>query len=224
MAAKSKMVQTVIPATEAPSEGLVKFDATTKASLVTEKSTGSELLEAIRDMTIEDQADLDLAAEALADAKGNFKRLEERKKTVTDPLTTAINEVRSWFKPAQDVYKEVEGILKEKIAAYHTKRDAENRKALQAAADAHAAGSFTEVGAALSTISTPEKIAGLSVRDAWTFEVVSIEMVPREYLYVNETLVKAQMKKTSADSPTGEPEPIPGIRFIKTALVTSRAT
>ena len=199
---------------------LVQYD-NTKTELVVERASAEELLTLVRDMPIESQDDLDLAAEALAKAKGEFKRLEAKKQLVTGPLNKSLVEVRSWFKPTQDFYAAVESILKKKIADYHTVCARLNQLAVEQAAAAHASNNSAGISEALSTIQVPEKVQGLGLRQTWDFEVVDIALVPHEYLFVNETAVRAAMKQNA--SKDGVPEPISGIRFLEKTIVSSRA-
>lgn len=203
------------------SQGLVKFEGNARAELVQEAESANEFSGLVIDLSIETQEDLELASEALAKVKGEYKRLEERKKAVTGPLTTAINEVRSWFKPAQDYYSKAEVVLKKRIADYHTRLAEQNAQAMALAAAAAEQNDTTAVLTAIATIETAEKIKGLSIREAWDFEVVDVYQVPREYMFVNETAVKEHIKETTDKS--GEPLPIPGIRFVKKQIVASRA-
>lgn len=199
---------------------LVQYD-NTKTELVTERASAEELLMLVRDMPIESQDDLDLAAEALSKAKGEWKRLEAKKQLVTGPLNKTLVEVRSWFKPTQDFYASVESILKKKISDYHTACARLNQLAVEQAAAAHQQGNASGISEALSTIQVPEKISGLGLRQTWDFEVVDIALVPHEYLFVNEVAVRAAMKQNA--SKDGVPEPIPGIKFVEKTIVSSRA-
>lgn len=204
-------------------EGLVKYEATAKAEMGPEQSSAKELFEAIRGMPIDHQGDLDLAAEALAQIKGEMKRLEARRKAVTGPINEALEEVRGWFKPAIDYYLQAESTLKKSIAEYHTRCEAQNKLALRQAAEAAAAQDRPAIGVALADIQVPEKVSGLNLRDAWDFEVVSVEQVPMQYHYINETAVRDAMRASIAASKDKTPAPIPGIKFVKKTIVSSRA-
>lgn len=200
------------------SQGLVKFEGTAKEELATEAMTAQELVNLTADMVIDSQADLELASEALAQVKGEWKRLEERKKAVTGPLTAALNEVRAWFKPAQSYYERAETGLKKSIADYHERVAQANAAAMALAAQAAAENDTVAVMTAISSVHTTDKVKGLSVREVWDFEVTDITQVPHDYLYVNDALVKKYVQ----DSP-GDPLPLPGIRFFKRSIVASRA-
>lgn len=203
-------------------QGLVKFEGSAKAELAKDADEAHELFGLVLDIPIESQADLELASEALAKAKGEYKRLEERKKAVTGPLTAAVNEVRSWFKPAQDYYAKAEASLKKSIADYHARVAQANADAMRLAAEAAASSDIEGVLVATSLIETPDKIKGLSVRETWDFEVLDVSQVPHKYLFVDEAAVKAHIKE-HVDERTGEPLPISGIRFFKKAIIASRS-
>lgn len=204
------------------SQGIVKYEGNVRAELAKDTAEAVELSGLVIDLVVQSQEDLELASDVLAKVKGEYKRLEDRKKAVTGPLTTALNEVRSWFKPAQDYYARTETLLKKSISDYHIRVAEANAEAMRLAAEAAAASDTEGVLVATALIETPEKIKGLSVRETWEFEVANVDEVPRQYMYVDETLIKAHMKN-SADSKTGEPLPISGIRFFKKAIVASRS-
>lgn len=221
MVRKTGTASAAIDAEVGTSSAMVKYEGDAKAEMVAESVTAESWLVNVRDTAIESQADHDLCAEALAHVKGEWKRLEERKKSVTDPLTKAINEVRSWFRPAQDFYAQAEVLLKANIATYHKRCAEQNQAALAAAAQAHQAGNTEAVADALASIQVPDKVAGLGLRETWDFEICDKSLVPMQYLMVDETAVKTAIRASTGVGKA--PTPIPGIRFVLKTVVSSRA-
>ena len=93
--------------------------ALSEIALRQEASTAQEVLTHIQAMDLQTNEDVEFAAELLADAKGQWKRLEEMKKSATKPMNDALKSIRSWFKPAQDFYKNSESAIKTKIATFN---------------------------------------------------------------------------------------------------------
>lgn len=193
-----------------------------RTELAREKIDAAEALDTIRTFAITTREDLDMASEILLDVKGKLKWLEEKRLSITRPINEGLDAIRSLFRAPEAHYAECEKALKGKIAAYHAEQVARNQAAMAAAAAANLNGDRAGVTAALSVVGTPDKAAGVSVREAWDFEVVNEQLVPREYLLVDHVRIRKDMQHSASQD--GSPMPIPGVRFFTKAVVTARAT
>jgi len=87
------------------------------------------------------------------------------------------------------------------------------------AAEAEARATLEAVEALAEVVAT-EPARGVSVRYVWRAEVFRPEMVPFEFLSPDIEKIKASMEQHIAES--GEPMSIPGVRFHKEPIVSSR--
>ncbi len=90
--------------------------------------------------------------------------------------------------------------------------EAESNGDTETAAEAVMAAAVESAG-----VSYVPKCAGTAMREVWRAEVVDKNLVPREYLVVNQTVLDALAKATK-----GEME-IPGVKFVKSYSNSTRA-
>lgn len=145
---------------------------------------------------------------------GVQKALKEKLETITVPLNTAMRNARGLFKPALDKCEAVESSLRQSIVAYRmlATKEAETKR-LAAAKLADEAAEKGDMQAALEhataavTVQAPSRVvqastnvalatsnmkyAQVASRKRWVFEVTDVKKVPREYLEVNDKLVRA---------------------------------
>jgi hypothetical protein len=200
----------IVQTAEAPTDTIDRAEI----ERATTEATGT--LGAAKELEINSDEDLAFIAEILADIKGQNKRLEEMKKSATSPLNDSLKTIRSWFAPAQDRFAEIERILKAKIVIYHERLEIERKRAIAAIDDA---ATSAEIGAALAVLHSteePERPAGLSVRELWTYEVIDYHAVPRHFMCINEALIKHVIGSGTRE--------IPGLRIYATKSVASKST
>lgn len=174
-------------------------------------------LESMREFQILDEVDQNTAVECIQTIKVNLERLEERRRVITVPLNKALKEVNNLFRPVREALEEGEKILKLKLAGYQEARERENAQALLAAASATTVEDAAEALTELETVTTAK---GSSVRYRWEAEVFHPELVPTEFLSPDLGKIEASMNASVKAS--GEPMPIPGVRFKKKPIVTIR--
>jgi polyhydroxyalkanoate synthesis regulator phasin len=176
-------------------------------------------LAALFNWSIENDEDNGFAAEMLRDVKARHKALEEKRKTITQPLAQAKKAVDDLFRQPRELLEQAEACLKAKIAGYLEACQQANAAALAAVVCAETPEQASE---ALATIQpTAEAPAGVSVRYKWRAIVFSPEIVPDAFLSPDEAKIQAftdQAVKTH-----GKPTPISGVRFEQEAIVSSRA-
>ena len=194
-----------------------EITTTDRDAAQTQKAEAEDYLKELDGFTVDDQEDLELAAESLKEVKSRVKRLDEMKKRITDPMNEAIKEVRKLFAPPIDYWGQCERKLKKAIAEGHARAHEKQRKALKAAAKASQAGDAEGAAAAMEAAARSdfEPVKGLSMRHTFDFEIEDFDAVPDEYKVVDEQKVKAVIR---AHKGTVN---IPGIKVIRKSSIAS---
>jgi hypothetical protein len=179
------------------------------------------------------------ASQFIKGFKALDKKIEDLRKTEKEPFLLKGKEIDSFFKELQQMFEKEAKRLENEILAWRRKqeeearqREAEERKRLEDEAIKDALAKEEELKkAAVDKGEDPTKVkveiaivpetvveeiklsshnsSGLSSARYKRFEIVNIELVPREYLCVDEAKVKAERSKYDfTDKST-----IPGIRF-----------
>lgn len=199
----------------------VQLNHKVKGELAQEASKAQQALGMLHAFAIENEEDHSFAGEVLLQVKASWKELEEKRTAVTGPLNEALRTVNDWFRPVQQPLKEAERILKEKISAFIIARKAANEAAMLAAASAAQAGDGEAALVHVGAIQDAPRVAGISVKEVWDWEVENLDEVPREFLTVDERKVREAI--WYADTEKRAPLPIPGLRFVLRGQVTARA-
>jgi hypothetical protein len=194
----------------------VKITTEEKSALVRDQDTAKGVLGAISDLEVDDST-FELAAKLLIEVKRQAKDLEARQKRVTDPLNTALKEVRSWFKPANEYLAAAEEMLREKVGGFILGLREGNEEAMLKVAEAH---DFFSANEAAHAIQKLPKVKGVSVGVGWSFEVTDADAVPREYLTVDEKVLKEYIEA----HPGVPPPAVPGVRFFRVPKVVVRVS
>jgi hypothetical protein len=191
-----------------------------RSALVAEFAGRDEIRENVFAVEVSDAASCVFAQEVLVDVLKRRDELTAQEKAATGPISLALREIRSWFRPMLDLLGECETDLKRKIGAYDvgekSKREALIRQAQQAQQRGDQAGLVKALNLAAAPVETPK---GTSVREVWRVIVFRPELVPYEFLCVDEAKIKAHVKGVPANQ---TPSPIPGVRFEKETLVAQR--
>lgn len=187
-----------------------------RQELSSEAAAMSQSITQLRGYLVETDDDLEYVGQLVRSAKERWKELEERRTAITKPINEALRQVNALFKPVQDPLKQVEVIIKSKIAAYTMAQRASQERAMRDAAAAIQSGDVQAAAEHVAAIVPASVLAGVGVREVWTFRVVDESLVPREFLRVDEDKIKATIPKGS------DPLPIPGIEFVKEGRVAVR--
>lgn len=155
------------------------------------------------------------AGEVLKRIKGHLKKLEETEMGITRPINDGLKLVRDLFRSPKERATRAEGLIKRAMIGYQSEQDRLRREEQQRAdenarkerekLDAQAAKALAsgkvEKAEALqdraATVVAPiihreaPKVAGVSMREVWKFEVTDESLVPREYLSVDEKKIRA---------------------------------
>ena len=189
--------------------------AKTAVDLVLNQTTSAQ--ELIESLQVEGPEDADFAGEILRDVKSQHKALEDKRKSITAPLLKVKREVDALFKPPREALELAERTLKAKIAGWLESVREANAAAVEAAGEAE---SPAEASKALATVAHVEAPQGVSVRHVWDAEVINPDLVPDNLKSPDPTKIREWMKVHAKED--GTPLAIPGIRFSKRPIVTSR--
>jgi hypothetical protein len=189
----------------------------TKATTTALATVTAELAE-LEHFKIESDDDNEFAADMLRDVKARHKRLEAERLKIAGPLTQASKAVNDLFRKPKALLASAEHLLKGKIAGYLEACEAANAEALEAAATADTPEQATE---ALATVATAAAPAGVNVRYRYQAIVFNADIVPDAFRMPDEDKIQAYTDE--AVRTKGTPEPIPGVKFAKTPIVSSRA-
>lgn len=173
------------------------------------------IAEAIRITT---PAEAEFAAGALREVAQRRDELDKQRKRWVEPLKSVAKEIDAAFRPAIKSLDAAEIAIKAALGRYAL--DAEERRTA-ALREAAALSREGEHGAAASVLEAAAAdavdLAGVSVREEWTGEVVDAALIPREFLAPDVAKLDAITRATGGDPG------IPGWRAFSVAKVrTSR--
>lgn len=181
--------------------------------------------------------------ESLKADKQHLAFIEKERKKATDPLDEVKKTIMGWFKPAKDNLEKAIQIKGSAMMAWDNKKQEltrienarladiarkEAEKLAERARKAQESGKVEKAAELLAQAQMKQavvptvqaeapKIAGLTTRDNWTFEVVDINLVPREYLCTDDKKIGQVVRATKGTLA------IPGIKVIKeTKMAGSR--
>lgn len=156
--------------------------------------------------TIQAPQDVAIATEFLVKVKGRAKRIEELRQFFVKPLNDQVKAINDRFKASLKPLEDVEAKVKRLISNYtleqerlrheeerklqeaHAKEMAKQEKAADKAGADFVPTIAPTIAQAVPTIKTESgKTTTVKV---WKFEIVDAAQVPREYLEVNESLVR----------------------------------
>lgn len=149
-------------------------------------------------------AEFETAAEVLRTVKGEWKRLDELRKSWTGPLANVTRSINGAFAGPLGALAAAEVDLKAKCAAFSVRMHEARVEAVT-------------VGAGIVSVIpfTPEA-PGLAIRTKRSFRVVDPEKVPRSFCSVDETKIRAHLAN-------GGLEAIPGVEFFDEQIVSVRS-
>lgn len=164
------------------------------------------------------------AGEFLKHIKAKYKELDEQRKGMTKPLDDSKKRIMDFFNKPLDFLTRAESTVKRAMIAFSDEQERirreEQRKADEAArkererieAQARKAAESGKVEKAVALEEraatvvapvidrTPPKVAGLSTREVWKFEVIDEKAVPREFLMVDESKIRKYVQAMKGDS------------------------
>jgi hypothetical protein len=150
---------------------------------------------------IADDETLRVAVTLLSNANKLADRAKEEKEKVTAPLNEALKAERARWKPLEDACANIVATLKSKILTYNAHQEAERAKKeaqLLARAEKGTMKVETVVNklAALpdTSASVQTAMGAVQYRTVKKLSITDINLIPREYLVVDEVKVKEALK------------------------------
>lgn len=183
-------------------------------TLAIEEYVGPEALA----YTIQDADGYNEAGQIINEIKRHLADLDKVEKTATRPMLSALDTVRSWFKPAKTRATEASVLWKGKITTYLASQAAEQaevQRQLQAAAKA---GDKPEMRVQLAKLEQAPVAAGVSVRQIWKSKVINPALVPDEYWVLDAKVIEEHMRVMVG---RGEDPVIPGVKFWTESIVAA---
>ena len=151
----------------------------------------SQQAEAIQVTTTEQE---EQAYTALTQIKQAIKTIESKRKEITTPLNASLKATNAMFKKLSAPFVEADRIVRDKVMDFRQAqeekayKELERRQKIQAAHEAkgHETHEITQpiVEVAKTTVTSKR----------WTFEVVDVNKVPREYLVLDNTAVNKAIR------------------------------
>ncbi len=181
-------------------------------------------------LEVRTKEDYDIAADALLNLKKRMDRVETLRDEILKPIKNSIKEAEAKFKSYLTPFKEMHDSVREKMTVYVNEQykieQEETRKKQEEARkeqeQAQKSGQQTAQNAAPAPILAPVKpqsvqTAGgtVSTRKRWTYEILDISLVPKEYLIVDPVKVNGQIKIGIRE--------IPGIKIFETIDLSTRS-
>lgn len=170
----------------------------TQRALVQSDSRLVADIKAIPMKTDEDAGDMEAYLRSIKTAQKEGKK---RKESVTKPLNGVLREVRSWFKPHEEILAEGEALCKRRLLQYSRDRAKKQQAALDKALKNK---DRTTLAAASRPAPKPE---GLTTTKRWRARVINPALVPDRWKMIDEQGLNAEARKTKA------PTDIPGVEF-----------
>ena len=160
-----------------------EVDKEQKQVLALAKNEAVDLKETLQDMEINDQSDMDMITELISEYKENVNFFESEKKDFTDPLNKLRNKVNSVYNPTIKLLNECIEICKNKIVEYEYEIEEKTVKSLE------------------SKKETPKKAIATKtqIREKLDYRVVDFDAIPREYLSLDHSKVKIELREKQAD-------------------------
>ena len=206
-----------------------------------EKQTEVVLLNA-RALIVSNLAERERAAVLLKEVKAYTSRLDTLKKTITNPLKLATDNIKNLFMGPLGKLADAEAIIKRGILSFDAEQERiarEQEAKLRQAAEKEAAKlreralkaaekgkegkaqeleqKAAEVQMMRPTVELPTpKIAGLSSQTIWKFEIADVNAIPREYMMADTVKIGQVARATKGTLQ------IPGVRIYSEKSLSSR--
>ena len=134
------------------------------------------------------------------------KQADEHKELMIRPYLEGQRRVNAWYKKTVAPLEEAKRILKEKMLTFTKREKEEQAKLLPADGVDVAVAETLRVRGALGSVATPSK--------RWVFRVTNELLVPREFLMVDERLIRAAVKEGVRE--------IPGVEVYEEDVISVR--
>lgn len=157
--------------------------------------------------------ELQVAAQIINDIRDRKRKVEAIMRTVTEPLNTALRQVRAWFAPTLAEAEAARALADQRIIDYGRAEEAARKAGRAALTTAIKAGNKAAASVAIEQIQPQAKAEGVSTYKAWDFEELNHDIVPTQFTMLDTAEVRKEMNaqvKSGANPPA-----ISGIRFFQ---------
>lgn len=180
--------------------------ATVKKETTKQEAESIEIEELIGTIEISDHKSLGEAVSFVAEIKRQYKEVEKKRKTISEPLTKATKELNALFKGPTVPLARAETSLKTKIVEYTTGCYTEREKLLTDVAGMTKA-SDKQKAIKKAEAFIPPKVPGLAISEFWGGDVLdpaavkewAIENNRTELLLINEKVLQEFTKAANKD-------------------------
>lgn len=185
-----------------------------------EVATGA--LRAVEQLVVKDLSSAQEAADWLGDIQSELKAIKDMKDSALRPMRESEKQIRDWFRPIEEALTQAVEAVKAKIGEYALANKQLQREAFERAADKHEQGDHIAARAEIRVANTHagnRKPSGASTREVWEAEIIDASAVTRDWCIPDEKRIADLARATPADT---EPVQIPGVRYVRKAIVVGR--
>jgi hypothetical protein len=182
------------------------------------------LLEVGSNYRVANAGDYQVAGIELQRVKGAQKRLDDLRKSMTKPLDAAKKAIMDFFRTPEDKLARAESGIKRAMIGYQSEQDRKRREEqarvdeaarkererLAAQAQKAAASGKVERAEQLEQRASavvapvisrePPKVIGVQTREVWKFEVTNPDLVPRQFLSVDDSKIRKVVGALKGDT------------------------
>lgn len=182
----------------------IELSKTVKNDIQNIKRNVFELEKYLEEFQILNKESFDCAVDLIKDYKSDKAYLEKEKNSINKPINEIRNKVNSWFNPPIKLIDNCISILRSKIIDYENNFNKKRLKSLKKREKVEPKINSSEV----------------SFREFWDYEIENFNKIPREYLCLDHSLVKIELREK------GHELKIPGIIIFKnkTPIIRIRGT
>ena len=187
-------------------------------SLTPYKKKVSGLISQSQGLDIKTEAQMETAVDYLKQVKDAGKKVKEQKEKLTDPAQETLRRIRALFKPIEDNIREAEGIIKDKMLSFdEIKRKQSESKIAKIEAKVKAGSiDITKAAEQMEKIEPKTQYEGdagkIQYRTIKKILIVDKTKIPREYLVLNESLIRRDLLKGVS---------VPGAKIVEEKQVAS---
>lgn len=159
------------------------------------------IVKQIQTLTIKNSAEMTKAVEALSQCNKYLDKLTEEKEKLTKPINSALKEIRSRYKPAEEKLNIAIATIRSKMSAYQTEATRVQKEQEQKIADKVFKGTLkvtTAMNKLSSIVQAETQVStdsgSVKFRTVKKFEITDPNLIPKEYLMPDESKIKEAMK------------------------------
>lgn len=195
---------------------------TNKTEVAVIQSQLSPLIQKSKELSIDGKLELDFAVELLSELNRWSDNVKSDKERMTIPLNEALKEIRSKYKPVEEMLEQSIGSVRLKMSQYQAKviqarKDAED-KLLARVGEGKGSIKLETAIKKLDETEAVNKTVGsdsgsVTFIEVEKFEVLDVTLLPPQYILANEPEIRQAMKRG---------ERLPGVRYYKEQSVRNK--